>query len=121
MVVLNVKSKRHQNRAYYKYLYGISWQSGQSILLWTKELDDWMNQHVSSEKKATVSLKYLFIFLINPLTALDLQRAGLRVQREAAEVHVAHGSDGDSAGKTAVTQRQQTKRRNRDSRCGFCA
>jgi len=34
-----------------------------------------------------------------PLTALDLQRAGLSVQREAAEVHVAHGGDSDSAGK----------------------
>ncbi|TNN55312.1 hypothetical protein EYF80_034444 [Liparis tanakae] len=32
--------------------------------------------------------------------ALDLQRAGLSVQREAAEVHVAHGGDSDSAGKT---------------------
>lgn len=52
-------------------------------------------------------LKYLVVFnLINPLTALNLQRAGLGVQREAAEVHVAHGSDSDPAGETAVTQRK---------------
>lgn len=31
------------------------------------------------------------------LTALDLQRAGLCVQREAAQVHVAHGGDSHSA------------------------
>lgn len=36
------------------------------------------------------------------LTALDLQRAGLGVQRETAQVHVAHGSDGDSARHTTV-------------------
>lgn len=45
-----------------------------------------------------VLLKYLF--LINPPTTLNLQRAGLGVQRKAAEVHVAHGSDSDSAGNT---------------------
>lgn len=37
--------------------------------------------------------------LISPLTALNLQWAGLGVQRESAEVHVAHGSDSDSAEK----------------------
>lgn len=31
------------------------------------------------------------------LTALDLQRAGLCVQRKAAQVHVAHGGDSHSA------------------------
>lgn len=36
------------------------------------------------------------------LTALNLQRAGLGVQRETAQVHVAHGSDGDSARHTTV-------------------
>lgn len=35
---------------------------------------------------------------INPLTALNLQGAGLGVQGEAAEVHIAHSSDCDSAG-----------------------
>lgn len=38
------------------------------------------------------------MLVVNQLTALNLQRAGLGVQREAAEVHVAHGSDSDSAG-----------------------
>lgn len=41
--------------------------------------------------------------ITNPLTALDLQRAGLRVQGKAAEVHVAHGGDRDSAWKTGRT------------------
>lgn len=38
--------------------------------------------------------------LTHPLTAFNFQRAGLGVQREAAEVHVAHGSDCDAEVKT---------------------
>lgn len=43
--------------------------------------------------------KLLAVALIKyALTALDLQRAGLRVQREPTQVHVAHGGDSHSAG-----------------------
>ena len=57
----------------------------------------------------------LFVhILIKSLTALDLQRAGLGVQREAAEVHVAHGSDSDSAGEKQ--EGQQKKHCNQTSR-----
>lgn len=48
-------------------------------------------------------VNYLVDMLINhTLTALNLQWAGLGVQGEAAEVHVAHGSDSDSAVKDTV-------------------
>lgn len=43
------------------------------------------------------------------LTALDLQRAGLRVQREPTQVHVAHGGDSHSAGgKITASQSNKT-------------
>lgn len=44
--------------------------------------------------------------LFNSLTALNLQRAGLGVQGKAAEIHVAHSSDCDSAGKTGRTHQR---------------
>lgn len=43
------------------------------------------------------------------LTALDLQRAGLRVQREPTQVHVAHGGDSHSAGEGGITASQSNK------------
>lgn len=54
--------------------------------------------------------KLLAVALIKyALTALDLQRAGLRVQREPTQVHVAHGGDSHSArGKITASQSNKT-------------
>lgn len=58
---------------------------------------------LSSRFRRSRSLSTMYFFKKKfLLTALDLQRAGLGVQRETAQVHVAHGSDGDSARHTTV-------------------
>lgn len=49
----------------------------------------------------------VFVYIsINPLTAFNFQWAGLGVQREAAEVHIAHGSDCDSTVKKKEKRKQ---------------
>lgn len=66
-----------------------------------------MGESAWSKRERERCLADIFVnILINPLTTLNLQRTGLGVQREAAQIHVAHGSDSDSTGKTPVTQRK---------------
>lgn len=84
MEVLIGKSERHQNPVNHEY----SYETGSTTpKCW---VDRWMDESY------LFFFIYLFIFKY-PLTALNLQRAGLGVQRETAQVHVAHGSNGDSA------------------------
>lgn len=64
------------------------------MVVLNKAFDGWMDESTCKQPSCSSISRYFFKF---PLTALDLQRAGLGVQREAAEVHVAHGGDCDSA------------------------
>lgn len=76
-------------------------------------LDDWPKQMSDTAISPYTSMFFkidqnMIIFTeLYVLTALYLQRTGLGIQREAAEVHVAHGGDSNSAGRTAVTPRKK--------------